>query len=60
MLRTYPKLTTKNQNANFIAGLNLEPLILDKSVKGKINKINKDPNIANTPNNLLGIDLNIA
>jgi hypothetical protein len=54
------KSTTNNQKANFIAGLNVEPLILDKSVIGKINNINKEPNIAKTPNNLLGIDLNIA
>jgi hypothetical protein len=41
-------------------GLNWLPLILDKSVKGRTNKINNDPNIATTPSNLLGIDLNIA
>jgi hypothetical protein len=54
------KSTSNNQNANFIAGLNVEPLILDKSVIGKTNKINKEPNIAKTPNSLLGIDLKIA
>jgi len=54
------KSTTKNQKANFIAGLKLLPLILDKSVKGKTNNINNEPNMAKTPNNLLGIDLKIA
>jgi hypothetical protein len=54
------KSTTKNQKANFIAGLNCEPLFLDKSVKGRTNKINNEPNIATTPNNLSGIDLKIA
>jgi len=48
------------QKKNFINGLKAIDLILDKSVKGRINKINNDPNIAITPNNLLGIDLNIA
>lgn len=33
-------------------GLNCEPLILDKSVKGSTNKINKEPNIAITPNHI--------
>ena len=54
------KFTTKNQKANFIAGLKLEPLILDKSVIGNTNNINNEPNMAKTPNNLLGIDLRIA
>lgn len=52
--------TTKVQNANFIKGLNWLPLILDVSVNGNINKINNEENIPTTPNNLLGIDLNIA
>lgn len=38
----------------------LLPLVLEKSTKGKINKINNEPNIAKTPNSLLGIDLKIA
>jgi hypothetical protein len=54
------KSTTKNQNANFIAGLNWLPLILERSVNGSTNKINNDENIAITPNNLLGIDRKIA
>ena len=54
------KFTTKNQKANFIAGLNWLLLVLERSVKGKINNINNDPNIATTPNNLFGILLNIA
>ena len=54
------KFTTKNQKATLIAGLNWFPLILDKSTKGITNKINKLPNIARTPINLLGIDIKIA
>jgi hypothetical protein len=54
------KLTIKDQKKNFIAGLKAMLLILERSVKGRINSINNDPNIAITPNNLLGIDLNIA
>jgi len=54
------KLTKKAQRPILIAGLNWLPLILDKSNKGNNNNINKEPNIANTPNNLLGIDLRIA
>ena len=54
------KSTTKNQKASFIAGLNWLLLVLDKSVKGKINKINNDPNIATTPNSLFGMLLSIA
>lgn len=46
------KSTTKNQKANFIAGLNWLLLVLDRSVKGKINNMNNDPNIATTPNQL--------
>ena len=45
---------------NFITGLNWLPLTLDVSKKGIANKINNEANIATTPNNLLGIDLNIA
>ena len=41
-------------------GLNLDTLILDKSVKGSINNINNEPNIAITPRSLLRIDLKIA
>jgi hypothetical protein len=43
-----------------MSGLKAADLILDRSVKGRINNINNDPNIAITPNNLFGIDLNIA
>ena len=46
------KLTTKNQKATFIAGLNWLPLILETSTIGNINKINNEPNIAITPNRL--------
>jgi hypothetical protein len=34
--------------------------VLPKSVVGNTNIINKEANMATTPNNLLGIDLNIA
>jgi hypothetical protein len=54
------KLATNTQNINLIKGLNWLPLILEVSIKGITNKINKDPNIAKTPNILLGIDLKIA
>ena len=54
------KSTTENQKNNFIAGQNWYPLVLDKSVKGSTNNINREPNIAITPSNLLGIDLKIA
>jgi hypothetical protein len=54
------KLATNTQKKNFIKGLNWLPLILEVSAIGIINKINNEANIAITPNNLLGIDLNIA
>jgi hypothetical protein len=54
------KLTTKAQNANLLSGLNWKPFDLPKSVIGKSNIANIALNIAITPNNLLGIDLNIA
>ena len=54
------KFTKKVQLANLIKGLNWLPLILDISTIGNINSINNEPNIATTPKNLLGIDLNIA
>jgi hypothetical protein len=41
-------------------GLKVKPLIREVSVIGNINNINKEANIAITPNNLLGIDLSIA
>jgi hypothetical protein len=41
-------------------GLNWLPLILEISIKGIANNISNEPNIAITPNNLLGIDLNMA
>jgi hypothetical protein len=40
--------------------VNSLPLVLEKSVKGNTSNINKEANIAITPNNLLGIDLKIA
>ena len=45
---------------NLIIGLNWLPLTLEVSNKGIANKINNEANIATTPNNLFGIDLNIA
>jgi hypothetical protein len=54
------KLATKIQNIILLKGLNCKPLDLPKSVKAKANIINIALNIAITPNNLLGIDLNIA
>ena len=43
-----------------VKGLNWKPFVLPKSLKGNIIILNKAENIAITPNNLLGIDLNIA
>ena len=54
------KLAENTQNMNFIIGLNWLPLTLDVSNKGIANKINREANIATTPNSLLGIDLRIA
>ena len=54
------KLAENTQNINLIIGLNWLPLTLDVSNRGIANKINKEANIATTPNNLLGIDLKIA
>jgi hypothetical protein len=54
------KLPINVKNAILLKGLNCIPLNLDKSVNGINNKIKIAENIAITPNNLLGIDLNIA
>ncbi len=54
------KFPTKSQKEIRNKGLNWPPLVLDKSANGRINKINKDPNIAITPKSLLGIERNIA
>jgi hypothetical protein len=54
------KLATNIKKAILLKGLNCIPLLLLKSVNGIANKINIALNIAITPNNLLGIDLNIA
>jgi hypothetical protein len=43
-----------------LKGLNCKPLVKPKSVLGNIKIINIAASIAITPNNLLGIDLNIA
>jgi hypothetical protein len=48
------------KKAILLNGLNCIPLNLDKSVNGKDNNANIAANIAITPSNLLGIDLNIA
>src|SRR5205085_9846879 len=54
------KLPINTKKAILLKGLNCIPLNLDKSVNGINNKIKRAENIAITPNNLLGIDLNIA
>jgi hypothetical protein len=54
------KLPIKIKNAILLNGLNCIPLDLDISEIGIINNIKIAENIAITPNNLLGIDLNIA
>ena len=54
------KFATKMKKAILLKGLNCIPLNLDISVKGIANNIKIAENIAITPNNLLGIDLNIA
>ncbi|GAB3762532.1 hypothetical protein GCM10027600_06490 [Nocardioides ginsengisegetis] len=48
------------KKAILLNGLNCIPLNLDKSEKGNNNIANIAANIAITPNNLFGIDLNIA
>ena len=54
------KLKTNNQKKNLEIGLKAKPLYKLLSVIGKINKINKAPNIAKTPPNLSGIERKIA
>lgn len=54
------KLNTNKQKKNLDKILNELPLTIDLSVIGNINNINKAENIAITPPNLSGIDLNIA
>jgi len=55
------KLHTKTAKKNMFIGFKvLFPLVLDKSVRGRTNKINNAPNIPTTPSSLLGIDLKIA
>jgi hypothetical protein len=54
------KSTTNTQKKNLRIGLKDIPLILEVSVIGSTNNINKEANIAKTPNNLLGIDLSIV
>jgi hypothetical protein len=54
------KFATKTKNIILLKGLNCEPLSLDRSANGNVNNANNAANIAITPNNLFGIDLNIA
>jgi hypothetical protein len=54
------KLTTNIQKTNLVNGLNCKPFDLPKSVIGNNIIAKIAANIAITPNNLLGIDLNIA
>jgi hypothetical protein len=60
MANNIKKVATKIKKFVIEKTLKVLPLVLDKSVKGKTSKINKEANIAITPNNLLGIDRNIA
>jgi hypothetical protein len=48
------------KNTILLNGLNCIPLVLLTSTTGKSSSIKIAANIAITPNNLLGIDLNIA
>jgi hypothetical protein len=50
----------KKINITLLKSLKCKPLFFPKSTIGNNNIINKALNIAITPNNLLGIDLNIA
>ena len=54
------KLAIKIKKAALLKGLNCIPLDLLTSVIGNSNNARIAANIAITPNNLLGIDLNIA
>jgi hypothetical protein len=54
------KLATNAQKAILLKGLNWKPFVLPKSLKGNTIILKIAENIAITPNNLLGIDLNIA
>ena len=54
------KETAKVTKINLVTGLCYTPLNLPKSKIGIANKINKEANMAITPNNLLGTDLKIA
>jgi len=54
------KLATNTKKAILLKGLNCIPLSLERSEKGISNRAKIAENIAITPNNLLGIDLNIA
>jgi len=53
-------MNLQEQKAALLKGLNCIPLDLLTSVIGNSNNIRIAANIAITPNNLLGIDLNIA
>lgn len=59
-----PKTTKLHTNivkkTMFIGFKVLFPLVLEKSVIGRTNKINNEANIAITPSSLFGIDLKIA
>ena len=49
-----------SQNAQRINGRNCDPRTREVSTIGIASRINNELNIANTPNNLLGIDRKIA
>ena len=54
------KSPIKNQNKTLLIGLNCLLRIGLCSIKGTTNNTNNEPNNAITPNNLSGIDRNIA
>lgn len=51
---------TKDQNINWLAGINALPRRLGSCVSGSVNRISMAANIATTPPNLLGIDRRMA
>lgn len=54
------KLAIKIQKRNLLIGLNAKPLRSEKSTYGKTKRTTIAANIAITPNNLFGIERNIA
>jgi len=54
------KFATKIQNNIFDTGLKVNPRKLERSKAGKVKSTNRAANINMTPNNLFGIERNIA